>query len=103
MTSAYEWVLNALIGVCALLIILNWADLISWFYATSRHRTKSGFSFAPPFLCGLLAGGAILIYPRAGVRTLFWVPLALDPSIGFVFLCGALQRVFPRLREGRRS
>jgi hypothetical protein len=29
MISAYEWLSGAVIGLCALLILLNWADLIS--------------------------------------------------------------------------
>jgi hypothetical protein len=99
MTGAYEWVLTAVIGFCALLILLNWADLVSWFYARSRRGTKSGFSFAPPYLCGMVASGALLAYPRAGLHRFFWVPLAADPSIGFVFLFSALQRVVRWFRK----
>lgn len=44
MSSAYEWALDAVIGFCALLILLNWAGLVSWFYASVRHRSKLRFS-----------------------------------------------------------
>ena len=92
MTSAFEWVLDAVIGFCALLILLNWVGLISWFYASARHQTKSRFSFALPFIWGLGGSGAILLHPRTGVPRLFWVPLVLDPSIGFVLVVGAWQK-----------
>jgi len=93
MTSAYARVLDAVIGLCAVLILLNWGDLLCWFCATAQNRRKSRFSFAPPFLCGLVASGAILIHPRPGLPRMFWVPLALDPSIGFLFVFGALQKL----------
>jgi len=98
-TSVDEWTLDVVIGVCALMILLNWGALLSYLYATAKGRRKGGFSFAPPFLCGLVACGAILIHPRPGMPRLSWVPLALDPSIGFVVVVAALQRLFPRLRR----
>ena len=102
MTSAYARVLDAVIGLCAVLILLNWGDLLSWFYATAKKRRKGRFSFAPPFICGLVASGAILIHPRPGLPRMFWVPLAADPSIGFVFVVGALQRLTPWFRRARK-
>jgi len=93
MSSAYEWALDAVIGFCALLILLNWAGLVSWFYASVRHRSKPRFSFGLPFIWGLGASGAILLHPRAAVPRLFWLPLLLDPSIGFVLVVGAWQKL----------
>ena len=102
MTSAYQWVLDAVIGFCTLLILLNWAGLVSWIYARARHRTKSRFSFGLPFIWGLGGSGAILLHPRTGVSQLFWLPLVLDPSIGLVFLVGASQRVAQWFRNARK-
>ena len=102
MTSAYAWTLDVVIGLCVVLILLNWCDLLSWFYATAKNHGKSRFSFAPPFICGLVASGAILIHPRPGLPRMFWVPLAVDPSIGFVFVVGALQRLTQWLRRTRK-
>ena len=103
MTSAYEWVLDAVIGFCALLILLNWAGLITWFYGSARRRTKSGFSFALPFIWGLGGSGAMLVHPRTGVPRLFWLPLLLDPSIGFVFVVVGWRKAarwFQNVRKG---
>ena len=85
MTGAYEWILDAVIGFCLLLILLNWAGLISWYRARTRRQTKLRFSFALPFIWGVGGSIAILLYPRAAVRWFFWLPLVLDPSIGLVF------------------
>ena len=92
MTSAYEWVLDAVIGFCLLLILLNWAGLISWYRARTRRQTKSRFSFALPFIWGVGGSIAILLHPRTAVRWFFWLPLVLDPSIGFVFVVIAWQK-----------
>jgi hypothetical protein len=95
MMGAYEWVLDGVIALCLFFIVGNWGCFVSWYYARTRNRIKSSFSFAPPYLSGLVASAAMLFHPRAGLRLFFWLPLALDPSIGFasvIWLCGARKR-----------
>lgn len=86
MNTALEWVLDAIILICAVLIALNSASLLSWLYASARRGGNSGYSFAPPFVCGIVATG------RLSAR-LAWLPLVLDPSIGFVLVGAALQKL----------
>jgi hypothetical protein len=74
-----RWVLCALLGLpAALLIMLNWADMVRWMKA---HRAGQGFSFAPPYLCGITGAAACLLCPVSQVHYLAWCPLVLDPSI----------------------
>jgi hypothetical protein len=103
MVSAYEFVLDAVIGFCALLILLNWAGLISWLHASAKRQTKSRFSFALPFIWGLGGSGAMLLHPRAGVPRFFWLPLVLDPSIGVLCVVAGWQKAvrwFQNVRKG---
>jgi hypothetical protein len=103
MASAYEFVLDAVIGFCALLILLNWAGLVSWLNASAKRKTKSRFSFALPFIWGLGGSGAMLLHPRAGVPRLFWLPLILDPSIGFLFVVAGCQRAVRWFQNARKG
>lgn len=64
-----------------LLIVLNWFGFVGFVVERIRTRTRRGFSFAPPFLSGLVAAVACLICPVDWVNRFAWCPLVLDPSI----------------------
>ena len=66
---------DATIGVCAALILLNWASLLA---AIRAHRN---YSFAPPFVCGIVAAVAIALHPHPGLLAFAFIPIVLDPSI----------------------
>ncbi len=100
--STEEWVLDSVIGFNALLILGNWGVLHARFSAAPRNGRNSHYSFAPPFLAGVAASCAMLIHPRPGVYRFCWVPLALDPSIGFSLVYAALRKTVPWFRLGRK-
>jgi hypothetical protein len=81
------WLFGAVIGICAVFMLFNWGGLIG---ATIGHRR---YSFAPPFLCGILSALALLIWPGYSLRWWALAPLFVDPSIGFCFIVLALQKV----------
>ena len=89
MTSAYEWALDTVIAFNALFILGN----LQCFYAKVRHRAKSGYSYAPPFLAGLAASAAMFVHPRSAVYRLSWVPLAVDPSISIALVYAAWRKL----------
>lgn len=71
-----SWPAAYVLGVpSAVLIALNWAGLLE-----SRRAGRS-YSFAPPFLCGIVGAVACLVCPEPRVRSLAWVPLVADPSL----------------------
>jgi hypothetical protein len=71
MEIVWDFVLIA----CAALILLNWVGLLA------AIRARRSYSFAPPFVCGILGALAVGLYPRSGVAVFAFVPLVLDPSI----------------------
>jgi hypothetical protein len=69
-------------GLLGLLLLANWCGLIGFAVDRYRHPEKTGgYSFAPPFLGGVLGCIGCLVCPIEGVRRFAWVPLVLDPSI----------------------
>jgi hypothetical protein len=55
------------------------------------RTSKGGFSFAPPFVCGIL-GALVSLLVLQDYR--LWASIAfvlLDPSIGFVLICIGIQ------------
>ena len=103
MASAYEFVLDAVIGLSGPLILLNWAGLISWLHASAKRKAKSRLSFALPFIWGLGGSGVLLLHPRAGMPRFFWLPLVLDPSIGFLFVIGGWQKAVRWFENARKG
>ena len=78
--SLTQALLAALIGLCGVLMALNWASLIQ------AHIQGKGFSFAPPWLCGLVASGAMFFYPGGMLKDWAWLPWLADPSLAFCLL-----------------
>jgi hypothetical protein len=94
------WAVTLLLGVpSALLIPLNWLGFIGWMAAVRRGH-KGGYSFAPPFLCGIAGAIACLVCPWPGVWRWAWVPLLLDLSI-LLLLAAAVLHVVARLIGSR--
>ncbi len=69
---------GVIMTLCGILILLNWASLIT---AIVKEQSTS---FAPPFLCGVLGFFAGLAYPDARVSHFSWLFLLADPSIAAV-------------------
>ncbi|UUZ48580.1 hypothetical protein LP420_38740 [Massilia sp. B-10] len=75
--------------IATIFIALNWLSLIAFIV----KRQQGGFSFAPPFFCGIL--GAICsayVFERHTI----WIAasfLLLDPSIGFVLGAIAIKKL----------
>ncbi len=74
------WAANVVLGVSAFFIVGNWIGIIGATY------TKVSYSFALPFVAGIAGMLAALAHPSPAVSSLAWLPLALDPTIGFA-LC----------------
>jgi hypothetical protein len=77
-----KWIWSILATLLLLLLLANWSGIIG--FALNRYRQPEkagGFSFAPPFIGGVLGCIGCLICPIDGVRRFAWVPLAVDPSI----------------------
>ncbi len=87
------WVANFWIGLCAVLIVLNWIGLLG----SISNRTS--FSFAPPFLAGIFGSIAAFGHPSPAVNAFAWVPVVVDPSIGFALCWTALVRI-RKFRKG---
>lgn len=85
----------ALIAACTLVLLLNWASLIE------AQISKKGFSFAPPWICGLSASIAMYFYPGGSLRTYAWVPLLIDPSISLVLVALAWQCIVKKIQKKR--
>lgn len=65
-------------ALAAFVIALNWFSLITFIL----KKSKGSFSFAPPFICGILGAFASLLELE---NHAVWVALGfvlLDPSIG---------------------
>jgi hypothetical protein len=76
--SYFVWGSTLVIAVTAFVIALNWLSLIAFIV----KKSKGNFSFAPPFICGILGAFASLL---ALEHHALWVAigfLLLDPSIG---------------------
>jgi hypothetical protein len=92
-----------------LLLLANWCGIIGFAFHRYRHPEKTGgFSFAPPFIGGVLGCIGCLVCPIEGVRRFAWVPLVLDPSIllmAIVLILHPVSRVFgfPSPLGGRRA
>jgi hypothetical protein len=81
----------------ALLLLANWCGIIGFAVDRYRHPEKTGhFSFAPPFIGGVLGCIGCLICSIEGVRRFAWVPLVLDPSI-FLMTVVLILHPFSRL------
>lgn len=91
----------------ALLLLANWCGIIGFAINRFRHPDETrGFSFAPPFVGGVLGCIGCLVCPIEGVRRYAWLPLVLDPSIFLMtiaLLLHPLSRLFgfPSPLDGR--
>lgn len=86
-----QWTACLLLGVpSALLIPLNWLSFVGWAVSV-RRGYKGGFSFAPPFLCGIAGAISCLACPWPGVWRWAWVPPFLDLSILLLLGCCMLH------------
>lgn len=85
----------ALIAACTLVLLLNWASLIE------AQISKKGFSFAPPWICGLSASIAMYFYPEGSLKAYAWAPLLLDPSISLVLVALAWQGMVKKTQKKR--
>ena len=91
--EALQWTACLILGVpSALLIPLNWLSFIGWVIAVRRGHT-GGYSFAPPFLCGVAGAVACLVCPWPGVWRWAWVPPLLDLSMLLLLGCCVLHVV----------
>lgn len=71
-----------IIVVCGVFIIFNWLSLVSFFLKGS----EGGFSFCPPYFCGILAAIASF---GAFEQHAVWLAILffmIDPSIGFILV-----------------
>lgn len=76
MGDSQRWAITLILAVpSALLIVCNWGGLVS------ASRAGRGYSFAPPWLCGVAGAMACVVCPAPGIWRFAWVPLVLDPSI----------------------
>jgi len=78
-----------IVVVSVIFLALNWLSLIAFIV----KRSQGNFSFAPPFLFGIL--GAISSV-WAFDKHAFWISvgfLLLDPSIGFALGAIALKKL----------
>ena len=92
------WVACLILGIpAALLIVASWAGLIA---ATRNGR---GVSLIPGVF-GVTAAVSCRMCPAETVRSLWWLPLLLDPGclVLVATLIAALRHVVARL-TGRRS
>ncbi|RYH62377.1 MAG: hypothetical protein EON54_09385 [Alcaligenaceae bacterium] len=80
-------VLTGLIGVYGLFIALNWISFID------AMINNKGYSLAPPWLCGIIGSAAMFFYPGGALAKISWLPLMLDPSIGFLLTCLFIQKI----------
>lgn len=84
-------------ALLALLLLANWCGIIGFAIDRYRHLEKTGgFSFAPPFIGGVLGCIGCLFCPIDGVRRFAWLPLVLDPSI-FLITIGLILHPLARL------
>jgi hypothetical protein len=91
--EALLWTITLILAVpSALLIPLNWLSFIGKAIAVRRGH-KGGYSFAPPFLCGLAGAIACLLCPWPDIWRWAWVPLLLDLSIVLLLVCCVLHVV----------
>lgn len=93
----FVWGCNFVIAVTAFVIALNWLSLIAFIV----KKTKGNFSFAPPFICGILGAFASFL---ALEHHALWVAfgfLLLDPSIGLAL--GSLGIKKLRARPSQRE
>jgi len=88
------WAVTLILGVpSALLIPLNWLSFVGWAVESARGKKTGGFSFCPPFLCGVAGAIACLVCPWPGVSWWAWLPPLLDPSIFLLLAASALHVV----------
>jgi hypothetical protein len=78
--------LTLILVFCGIIITLNWFELISAMIKKNRN-----LSFAPPFLCGILASVTAYFHSNVLISNYFYFPLLLDPSIGFLILSYTFQ------------
>jgi hypothetical protein len=63
-------------------LCMNWIGIV-------RHRIGGKTYSQIPFIGGLIASAGLLLVPRS--RSLFWIPLVIDPSCVWL-LCGLLLK-----------
>ena len=82
-----RWTLFLILAIpCGLLILLNWITFVRWMM---KEKGKRGsFSFAPPWLCGVVGAIALLVSPNRLVQELAWVPIG--PRSKHLLRCGTL-------------
>lgn len=76
-------------AISAIFIVLNWLSLIAFIV----RRRKGNFSFAPPFICGVM--GAIASFGVLDHHAVWSAGafLLLDPSIGFALGSIAIKKL----------
>lgn len=99
-----RWTTFGLLGLpAALLLCSNWLGLTG--HAIRSWRAMShdvgGYSFAPPWLAGIVGAIACLACPSPAVRHCAWVPLVLDPSISLMAVAAAIRGIGRAFAVGR--
>ena len=90
-------------GLAALLILLNWVGLIAFAVNHEREPARSGYSFAPPFICGPILAAIWALGPALPLRRYAWIAILLDPSILLLLLAPVLSALGKLVRPGRGS
>jgi hypothetical protein len=81
----------------AIAIIFNWLGFLS------AQKAKRGYSFMPASLFAIFASIAIALYPGRSAAAYFWVPLVIDPGLGFFLVAWAIQSVLRRNRAHKTN
>jgi len=93
-------------GLATLLILLNWVGLIAFAVNHRGGATRSGYSFAPPFICGPVLAAVWALCPTFPFRRYAWIAVLADPSILFLVLAlvlGVFGKLFRRHRGSGES
>ena len=86
-------------GLATLLIVLNWVGLIAFAVNHRGDATRSGYSFAPPLICGPALAAVWALCPAFPLRPCAWIAVPADPSILILLsalVLGVFDRVFRR-------
>ena len=89
-------------GLATLFIVLNWVGLIAFAVSQVRKPTGSGYSFAPPFICGPVLAAIWALCPSFPFRRYAWIAVLLDASI-LLPLIALVLGVFGKLIRPRRG
>jgi hypothetical protein len=88
-------------GLATLFIFLNWVGLVA-FAITHKHESiRTGYSFAPPFICGPVLAAVWALCPAFPFRRYAWIAIVLDPSILLLLLALVLGALGNLVRPRR--